>query len=178
MGWLEKMGLVETDGGSPTSEIPEILPEIAEDVDANIDSTANIAENIFAQNDLSDKSNSIYTVQALINTLPPEMTTAKKQATVAGILSVSGKSLGDLVEDANRRLEVLDAAQSKIVDERTTEIQAANADIETLKGAIEAATIRIKESEDIIDATKKSVEDAKTEIESLIEFCKGMEVSQ
>lgn len=88
---------------------------------------------------------------------------------------MSGKTISALLEDAEKRLEVLSAAQNKIVAERTAEIETANADIETLKGAIEAANIKIKEGEDIIAATKKSVEDEATVISDLVEFCNGME---
>lgn len=179
MGWLEKMGLVEVDESSiPVPETAEPLAEVACNIDVNIDSMANIVEDIFSQSGVSDRSNSIYTVQALINTLPPEMTTAKKQATVSGILSVSGKPLPVLLDDAKNRLEILEAAQNKIIEDRTAEIDSANKDIETLKEAIEMATIKIKEGEDIIEATKKAVSDEKSLIASLVEFCEGMEVSQ
>ena len=67
-------------------------------------------------------------------------------------------------------------AQAKVVDERTAEIAAANADIEALKQAIEAATIKIKNAEEIIAATKKSIEDEVGVITGLVEFCNGMEV--
>lgn len=175
MSWLEKIGLVERD----VVDIPQASAELPIDpdvlVDAEIGSTENIVDEIYGQNNLSDKSNSIYTVQALIATLPAEMTTAKKQATVAGILAVSGKSISSLLEDASKRLEILDAAQNKIISERTAEIETANADIETLKGAIEAANIKIKESEDLIAATKKSVDDEVSAISELVDFCNGME---
>ena len=174
MSWLERMGLVEREVEiAPVAY--ETMPELEMDVDAEINSVANIVDDIYAQNSLSDKGNSIYTVQALIETLPSEMTTAKKQSTVAGILMVSGKSIESLVEDATKRTETLTAAQEKIVGERTGEIAAANADIEELKRAIEQATIKIKEAEDIIEATKKSVNDELDVINGLVEFCKGME---
>lgn len=175
MSWLEKIGLVERDAAETPLAVEELPTESEVSVDAEIASTDNIVDEIYGQNELSDKSNSIYTVQALIATLPAEMTTAKKQATVAGILAVSGKTISALLEDAEKRLEVLNAAQNKIVAERTAEIETANADIETLKCAIEAANIKIKEGEDIIAATKKSVEDEATVISDLVEFCNGME---
>lgn len=176
MSFLEKIGLVERDViTQPTveAEFFPIEPDVM--VDAQIESVENIVDEIYGQNELSDKSNSIYTVQALIDTLPAEMTTAKKQATVAGILTVSGKTITALLEDAEKRLGVLAAAQSKILAEQTAEIDTANADIEALKCAIEAANIKIKESEDIIAATKKAVEDETSAISELVDFCNGME---
>ena len=173
MSWLEKMGLVEREEViAPV--MYETMPEI-EMVDAEINSAENVVDEIYAQNNLSDKSNSIYTVQALIDTLPDEMTTAKKQSTVAGILLVSGKSVAELMDDATKRIDTLRAAQEKIVGERTNEIAAANADIEELKKAIEMANLKIKEAEDIIAATKKSVEDELDAIGEMVKFCEGME---
>ena len=175
MSWLEKMGLVERERDDTTTAVAQEVmlgPEV--EVDAEINSTANVVEEIYAQNNLSDKSNSIYTVQALISTLPTEMTTAKKQSTVSGILMVSGKSVADLLNDAQDRIDTLCAARDKIVGDRTDEIAVANSDIEELKKAIEAATIKIKEAEDIIEATKKSVNDEIDVIDELVKFCEGM----
>jgi len=178
MNLFEKIGLVERESpvleGAYTSpvDIDVGLPE----VDADINSSANVTDEIYTQNGLADKSNSIFTVQALIDTLPSEMTTAKKQATVSGILQVSGKPVNDLLEDAAKRIETLTAARDKIIGERTDEISEANKDIESLKQAIEAATIKIKEAEEIINATKQSISDEVSVIDGLVEFCNGMEV--
>ena len=177
MSWLEKIGLVERNEPGIPAE-PTVAQEVAvpvADVDAKINSATNIVADIYTQNDLGDKSDSIYAVQAFIATLPAEMTTAKKQSTVSGILAVSQKSVADLVADALHRMDVLRAAREKIVGERTDEIATANGDIEALKQAIEAATIKIKEAEDIIAATNKSIDDELKTISDLVEFCNGME---
>ena len=178
MSLLEKLGLVKRAEETPVvAEQTEVAQEVipAVEVDAEIKSATNVVEDIYVQNDLADKSNSIYTVQALIATLPDEMTTEKKQSTVAGILMVSGKSVSDLLADAEKRIETLNAARDKIVNERNNEISVANADIEELKKAIEAATIKIKDAEEIIKATKDSVNDEIKTVAGLVEFCNGME---
>ena len=173
MSFLKRLGLVEEK--EPIVAVPaEPVNESAVEVDAEINSSTNVVDEIYAQNDLSDKSNSIYTVQALIDTLPDEMTTAKKQNTVYGILMVSGKSVADLLNDAQNRIDILCAARDKIVDERTCEIAVASSDIEELKKAIEVATIKIKEAEEIIAATKNSVGDEIVVIDNLVKFCEGM----
>lgn len=179
MSWFEKLGLVEREEpevreGQPVVQGSVTVPTA--DVDAEINSAANIVADVYAQNNLGDKSDSIYAVQAFIATLPAEMTTAKKQSTVAGILAVSQKPVADLVADALHRMDVLRAAREKIVAERTSEIATANGDIEALKQAIEAATIKIKEAEDIIAATNKSIDDELKIVSDLVEFCNGMEV--
>ena len=173
MSFLKKLGLVEEEAPIvpvATEPVQDLEPE----VDAEINSTTNVVDEIYAQNDLSDKSNSIYTVQALIDTLPDEMTTAKKQSTVSGILMVSGKSIDNLLNDAQNRIDILCAARDKIVSDRTDEIAVASNDIEELKRAIEVATIKIKEAEDIIAATKQSVDEEIGAIDNLVKFCEGM----
>jgi hypothetical protein len=174
MGFFEKLGLVEREVDLVAPVVPEVVAEPKIEVDAEINSSANVVEEIYAQNGLSDRSNSIYTVQALIDTLPDEMTTAKKQSTVSGILMVSGKSVTDLLNDAQNRIDILCAARDKIVGDRNDEIAVASTDIEALKQAIEAATIKIKEAENIISATKDSVGDEINVIDNLVKFCEGM----
>lgn len=174
MSFLKKLGLVEDNEPIIASVEVEQVQQPVVEVDAEVHSTTNVVDEIYAQNKLSDKSNSIYTVGALIDTLPNEMTTAKKQSTVSGILMVSGKSVNSLVNDAQNRIDVLCAARDKIVSDRESEIAVASADIEALKQAIEVATIKIKEAEEIIAATKDSVGDEIGVIDNLVKFCEGM----
>ena len=174
MSLFEKLGLIEREEEPIVAVVPEIHVEPEIEVDAEINSTTNVVDDIYAQNDLSDRSNSIYTVQALIDTLPDEMTTAKKQSTVSGILMVSGKSVEDLLNDAQNRIDILCAARDKIIDDRSNEIAVMNADIENLKKAIEVATIKIKEAEEIISATKESIGNEIGAIDNLVKFCEGM----
>lgn len=179
MNLLEKMGLVERDAGQypdPYTTAPADDGAIQdESVEVEITAAEDIVNTIYEQNGMSDRSNSIYTVQALIDTLPEEMTTQKKQTTIAGILAVSGKSVQSLLHDAEQRFGVLGAAKDRIIAERTEEISAANADIEKLKGMIEAATIRIRDAEKIMEAAKKDIDNERDGIVDLVSFCKGME---
>ena len=181
MGLLKKLIVFEDDKAETTAPVPvqeEQTEEVPIAVDADIESPANIIDEIYDQNDLSDKTNSIFTVQALIATLPPEMPTATKQATIAGILAVSGIKVETLLSDGDTRISMLKAAESKITRERTAEIEIAKMDIEALKQAIESANIKIKEAEDIISAAQSSITDEVKSITNLIEFCKGMEESK
>ena len=172
MGFFERMGLVERE--EPIVPEYEPIPMPVVEVEANIQSAENVVEAIYEQNGMSDKSTSIYTVQALISTLPQEMTMQKMQTTVAGILSVSGKAVSDLLADAQRRVDVLNAARCTIVDERETEITAAKADIENLKVLIESATVKIHEAEKIIETTQHDIDAECDAIASLVAFCNGM----
>ena len=173
MGLFEKWGLIEKETPE-TADATVTQAVITEDVDANINSAENIVTAVYEQNDLSDESNSIYAVSKLMNTLPKEMTTQKMQQTIAGILAVTEKSVPTLIQDAQKRIEVLNAACEAVVNQRTAEIDGANADIERLKQAIEVAQRVIKNAEDIREATKQQIAAEVEEIEKLIKFSEGM----
>ena len=176
MSFFKRLGLVEDDAPQVTvqDETAGKSNESGREVDAKINSTENIVADIYAQNGMSDTGNSIYTVRAYMEKLPSEMTTAKKQQTVAGILEVSGMSVEVLLNDAANRTEVLTAARDAVIAERDAEIATANADIEALKSAIEVAQGKIKHAEDVKASTKNSVYDELCAIESLVKFCEGM----
>lgn len=173
MSFLEKLGLIERE----EADVP-VAVQIAESpaVEANVEinSTENVVDEIYAQNDLSNKDNSIYAVQSFIDTLPSEMTTAKKQSSVYGILKVTGKSVNSLMMDANNRICILSDAKSKVFAEKDAIINAAKNDIEDLKKAIEAANIVINNAEAIKESTAKAVSDEIDAIEELVKFCEGM----
>jgi hypothetical protein len=173
MGLLEKWGLIERE--DVDVQVPVAMSE-APTVEANaeINSTENVIDEIYAQNGMSNKDNSIYAVQSFIDTLPTEMTTAKKQASVYGILKVTGKSVDSLLMDAEERVNMLVAANNKIVKEKDEVINNAKADIEALKKAIEAADIVINNAEEIKESTIKAVDDEIKAIEELVKFCEGM----
>lgn len=173
MGFLEKWGLVERE--DVDVKIPVQMPE-ATTVEANaeINSTENVIDEIYAQNDMSNKDNSIYAVQSFIDTLPAEMTTAKKQSSVYGILKVTGKSVDSLLMDAEERKNILTAARDKSIAEKDAVINSSKADIEELKKAIEAANIIIQHAEEVKESIAKSVSDEIAVIEELVKFCEGM----
>lgn len=179
MGVLKKFFFVENEGPEPVEQLleqqEEKEPEPEIEVDADIQSAENIVEEIYIQNNLTDGSTSIFTVQKLIQTLPEEMATATQQTTVAGILEVSGIQICDLIRNASTRTDVLRAAESQIVAERTAEIEEAKADIEMLKKTIEAANVKIKKAEDIIAAAQTSINKEVKVISELMNFCIEME---
>ena len=177
---FERMGLVEREPSfpDPYTMAPVESPPVPEvTVEAQILAPENIVSEIYAQNGLTDRPTSIFTVHKLIATLPAEMPTTTKQTTVAGILSVSGTSIADLLADADERIAILNAARDKILEEREAEITATQGDIERLKGMIEEATKKIHEAEQIIENTKRDIDNERDGIDSLIVFCKGMEAT-
>lgn len=173
MGLLEKWGLIEREEMDVPATVPTAEAPIVE-ANAEINSTENVIDEIYAQNGMSNKENSIYAVQSFIDTLPAEMTTVKKQASVYGILKVTGKSVDNLLMDAEDRMNTLVAAKNKSIAEKDEVIESAKADIEDLKKAIEAANIIIQHAEEVKESITKSVSDEVAVIEELVKFCEGM----
>lgn len=103
-GLFERMGLVRTEYEGmpeipmqPVSE-PMYAPETPV-IDATQVSYDDVIASIYQQGDIDDE-NSIFKIKAYIDILPQDMTKAKKQASIAGILSVNGIN----VDDLNRRV--------------------------------------------------------------------------
>lgn len=177
MGLFDKFFTVETvDSKHPVTTSAETNG--VETVHAEVTSTESVIAKIYAMNNLADEGESIYAVSKLMNTLPKEMTTVKMQQTIAGILAVTQKSVPALIDDAHKRIDVLNTARDTVVAERTAEIECATADIERLKQAIEMAQKVIKNAEDIMEATKQQVADEVEEITKLIKFSEGMVVQE
>ena len=170
---LARMGLIEHN----VDDIPiPVQVEETESVEANADinSTENVISEIYAQNGMSDKENSIYAVQSFIDTLPSEMTTAKKQSSVYGILKVTGKSVDVLLRDGMSRINLLATTKEMVFTEKDNVINSAKADIEELKREIEQREAMIQEAENIKESVAKSVADETSNIEELMKFCEGM----
>lgn len=173
MGLFDKLFTVESVDSEQASPVPA-EPAEHKAISAVVETAESVVSKIYAQNEMGDEGNSIYAVSKLMNTLPKEMSTPNMQKTIAGILAVTEKSVPALIADAHKRIDVLNAARDSVVAERTAEIDGANADIERLKQAIEAAQKVIKNAEDVMDATKQQIADEVEEIEKLIKFSEGM----
>ena len=101
-GLFERMGLVRTEYEGmpeipmqPVSE-PMYAPETPV-IDATQVSYDDVIASIYQQGDIDDE-NSIFKIKAYIDILPQDMTKAKKQASIAGILSVNGINVDDSTE--------------------------------------------------------------------------------
>jgi hypothetical protein len=142
MNLFEKLGLVERDeainrmASLPVEEVITSVPtEAVIDISkVNVDT---LITEVYAQNNLSDMTKSIFKVKELSDTLPTEMRTDIKKTTVLGILKVSGLNVDEIISDGMSRIVILDNAKIQIVSECDTKISDANIEIERLKGEIE-----------------------------------------
>lgn len=132
-----------------------------------------VIASIYQQGDIDDE-NSIFKIKAYIDILPQDMTKAKKQASIAGILSVNGINVDDLIEDGLKRGRALDAAEDSIRAENDALIAETEADIEHLKSLIEQAEARIEESKQKTSDSSAAIQKEKEAISQLLEFANGV----
>ena len=163
-GLFERMGLVRTEYEGmpeipmqPVSE-PMYAPETPV-IDATQVSYDDVIASIYQQGDIDDE-NSIFKIKAYIDILPQDMTKAKKQASIAGILSVNGINVDDLIEDGLKRGRALDAAEDSIRAENDS--------------LIEQAEARIEESKQKTSDSSAAIQKEKEAISQLLEFANGV----
>lgn len=177
--FLERLGLVRTEfddvplpvpvGSIPHSMEPENVPEI----DASQVAYENVIRSVYQQGGIEDTS-SIFKIKAYLDVLPSEMTLAKKQASIAGILTVNGINIHDLINDGGERIKVLDAAVQSIKAENDNVIHEAEADIEHLKSLIEAAETKIAESKRKTADACAVITEETTSVMQLLNFADGV----
>ena len=175
---FERIGLVRTEyGAMPSVPVqPMDNPMYESDapvIDATQVSYEDVISSIYQQGEVND-DNSIFKIKAYIDILPQDMTKAKKQASIAGILTVNGIDVNDLIEDGLNRSRVLDAAEDSIKKENDALIAEAEADIEHLKSLIEQAEARIEDSKQKTSDSSAAIHREKDAIEQLLEFANGV----
>ncbi len=177
-GLLERMGLVRSEyediptvPAAPVSEVP--YEEEVSEIDASQVSYEDVIRSIYEQGGVSDED-SIFKIKSYIDILPPEMTKAKKQASIAGILAVDGINVVNLINDGLNRGRVLEAAEASIKAENDGVIAQAEADIEHLKSLIEEAEAKIAESKKKTNEASAAIKSEVEAITQLLEFADGI----
>lgn len=178
MSLLERMGLVRTEYEDlPNTVAQPTIPTAYEvevpEIDAAQVSYDDVISSIYQQAGVND-DNSIFKIKAYIDILPQEMTKVKKQASIAGILSVNGIDIASLIEDGQNRGRVLDAADASIRAENEALISETEADIERLKAMIETAESKIEEAKKQIAHSSEVIQAEKESIEELLDFSNGI----
>ena len=174
MGLFKKLGLVE-DNPDYIGYDDIDVPVYDLDVDANVDgvSTDNLVADIYAANSLSDLSKSIFKVDEVINSLPKEMTTEAKKATVLNILTSFGLTVDEVVQDGYTRINFLNSAKDEILTKNNSEIDASNVSIENHKKEIEQLSKYIADLQIVNKNCEDTVEQEVEKIESLVKFVGG-----
>ena len=160
MGFLKKLLVEEIPNEEEMYEVESNYVE-EENVEVELDSvnTDTLITDIYAQNELFDKTKSIFKVEELINSLPKEMVTETKKASVLATLGVFGLTVTDVTLDGENRIDVLSGVLTKILGDgndtvvsKETEIEKHKKEIARLEKEISDQKTEMKVSEDTINA--------------------------
>lgn len=153
------------------AEILEQLsePEV-EEVEVENTELTNLINNIYAENNLEDKSASIFKVLEAIEALPAEMPMAQKVASVISILKISGLNEDIVINDAMNRIDVLKGSLQFINNKYADEIANAKADIAMLEDSIAKKQQLIYEVTITDEESTKAINGEIGIIEGLIKF--------
>lgn len=138
------------------------------------ESDEDILNDAYREGNLASNTGGIFKVRDMLNTLPDEMTTAKKQKVIEGMLSVIGEDAGSLKDDGISRIACVEDAIQQWNSITEQIVKGAEADIEELKNLIEAAQKKIVEANGGHDHAIKILNSEKATIEHLTEFVEGI----
>lgn len=176
MGLLKKLGLVEEIPANNYDEVVEEYDYADEVVEAELETvnTDTLIDDIYTQNNLADKSRSIFKVEELITSLPKEMTTETKRNSVLAILSSFNLTATDVVTDGDERVKVLTSIKEQVDSDSKITIADKEAQIEELKKAIEVLTVEIANEQEKSRISNETITAEVGKIESLIKFIGGV----
>lgn len=179
------MGFLKSIGKAFVEEIPQennteneemILFQEDEEVDVELDSVNmnTLIDDIYTQNNLYDKSRSIFKVEELINSLPKEMVTETKRASVLAILGSFELTVTQVVEDGEKRIEVLNGIKEKINTESSKSISEKEERIEEYKKAIADLEVEIANEQNEVKTSNEIISIESNRINGLVRFVGGV----
>ena len=153
-----------TDYAAEDTEVPVELDEVRTDT---------LIDDVYVQNDLSDKSKSIFKIEELINSLPKEMVTETKRGSVLATLGVFGLTVTDVTLDGEQRVEVLNSVLSKILSDGENTVVDKESEIEDHKKEIARLEKEIADQQSEMKISENNINTEVGRITSLIKFIEG-----
>ena len=155
---------VGTDYSVEDSTVPVELDEVHTDT---------LIDDIYAQNELSDRSKSIFKIEELINSLPKEMVTETKRGSVLATLGVFGLTVTDVTLDGEQRVDVLNSVLAKILDDGNANVADKETEIENYKKEIARLEKEISEQQSEMKVSENNINTEVGRISGLIKFIEG-----
>ena len=149
-------------------EEEEVVEAELEGVDINT-----LVDDIYTQNDLFDKTRSIFKVEELISSLPPEMVTNTKRTSVLAILGSFNLTATEVLEDGEKRISVLSEIKEQIDADCKNTIINKEAQIEEFKQAIATLNTEISNEQDKMKKSDEIIASEIAKLEALIRFIGG-----
>lgn len=135
-----------------------------------------LIEDVYIQNDLFDKTKSIFKIEELINSLPKEMVTETKKTSVLAALSVFGLTVTDITADGENRINVLSNVLSKIMEDSNKNVSEKETEIENYKKQIAVLEKEIADIKTEVLSSENTINSEITRITGLIKFVEGENV--
>lgn len=154
----------DTDYSVEDSTVPVELDEVHTDT---------LIDDIYAQNELSDRSKSIFKVEELINSLPKEMVTEIKRGSVLATLGVFGLTVTDVTLDGEQRVDVLNSVLTKILDGGNANVTDKETEIENHKKEIARLEKEIADQQAEMKISENNINAEVNRINNLIKFVEG-----
>lgn len=155
---------VGTDYSVEDSTVPVELDEVHTDT---------LIDDIYAQNELSDRSKSIFKIEELINSLPKEMVTETKRGSVLATLGVFGLTVTDVTLDGEQRMDVLNSVLVKILDDGNANVTDKETEIENHKKEIARLEKEISDQQSEMKISENNINTEVGRISGLIKFIEG-----
>lgn len=179
MGLLKTIGKAFIEEVPTTEEYTDIVanyPIAEEVVDAELDSvnTSTLIDDIYVQNDLADRSQSIFKVEELIESLPKEMVNETKRASVLAILGSFNLTATGVCDDGEKRVKILDSVNKKIKLEGERAIEDKELQIEELKKSIATLSAEIVSEQEKMKSSNEIITKEIERIDNLVEFIGGV----
>ena len=174
MGFLKGLFVEEIPNEEEMYEVESSYVE-EENVEVELDSvnTETLIADIYTQNELFDKTKSIFKVEELINSLPKEMVTETKKASVLATLGVFGLTVTDVTLDGESRVDVLSGVLTKILDEGNDTVVSKETEIEEHKKEIARLEKEISEQKNEMKVSEDTINTEISRITSLVKFVEG-----
>ena len=174
MGFLKGLFVEEIPNEEEMYEVESSYVE-EENVEVELDSvnTDTLITDIYAQNELFDKTKSIFKVEELINSLPKEMVTETKKASVLATLGVFGLTVTDVTLDGESRIDVLSGVLTKILGEGNDTVASKEAEIEEHKKEIARLEKEISDQKTEMKVSEDTINTEISRITGLVKFVEG-----
>lgn len=174
MGFLKGLFVEEIPNEEEMYEVESNYVE-EENVEVELDSvnTDTLITDIYAQNELFDKTKSIFKVEELINSLPKEMVTETKKASVLATLGVFGLTVTDVTLDGESRIDVLSGVLTKILGESNDTVVSKEAEIEEHKKEIARLEKEISDQKTEMKVSEDTINAEISRITGLVKFVEG-----
>ena len=174
MGFLKGLFVEEIPNEEEMYETENSYVE-EENVEVELDSvnTDTLITDIYAQNELFDKTKSIFKVEELINSLPKEMVTETKKSSVLATLGVFGLTVTDVTLDGEGRIDVLSGVLTKILGERNDTVASKETEIEEHKKEIARLEKEISDQKTEMKVSEDTINAEISRITSLVKFVEG-----